>query len=154
MLLRGGHALEKRVDRGQQVGGGDPPIHRRGLAGVSIARRPEAGLRGREKDHVLQRLLHRQLSHELGGRGGDPGGEGMKADLDEILRQAMTLPPEQRAALAGSLLESLDEEVDEDAEVAWKAEIQRRMQELDSGSVTPITLEEFERRISKRLNAR
>jgi putative addiction module component (TIGR02574 family) len=77
----------------------------------------------------------------------------MKADLDEILRQAMTLSPEQRAALAGSLLESLDEEVDEDSEVAWKAEIRHRIQEVESGAVTPISVEEFERRISKRLNA-
>src|SRR4029453_11089475 len=40
-----------------------------------------------------------------------------------------------RAALAGSLLESLDTEVDEDAEAAWATEVNRRVAELDSGAV-------------------
>ncbi len=36
-----------------------------------------------------------------------------------ILKDALALPTEARAALAGSLLDSLDGEVDEDAEAAW-----------------------------------
>ena len=43
----------------------------------------------------------------------------MKRDATEILKDALALPTEARAALAGSLLESLDTEVDEDAEAAW-----------------------------------
>ena len=39
-----------------------------------------------------------------------------------------------RAAIAGSLLESLDTEVDEDAEAAWATEVNRRVAELDSGA--------------------
>ena len=39
-----------------------------------------------------------------------------------------------RAALAGSLLESLDETVDVSAEEEWSREIARRMEELDSAS--------------------
>ena len=42
----------------------------------------------------------------------------MKRDTAEILKEALTLPPEARAALADSLLDSLDTEVDEDAEAA------------------------------------
>ena len=41
----------------------------------------------------------------------------MKRDAAEILKDALGLPTEARAALAGSLLESLDTEVAEDAEV-------------------------------------
>jgi Putative addiction module component len=43
----------------------------------------------------------------------------MKREAAEILKDALALPTEARAALAESLLESLDTEVDEDAEAAW-----------------------------------
>ena len=62
----------------------------------------------------------------------------MKQDVTELLRRAMELPAEARAALAGSLLESLDDQVDASAEEEWKQEIARRIAELDSGKVKPI----------------
>ena len=40
----------------------------------------------------------------------------MTHEVWELLKKALTLPPEARAALAGSLLESLDDAVDESAE--------------------------------------
>jgi hypothetical protein len=46
------------------------------------------------------------------------GGE-MTKETEELLREIMKLPPEARAAIAGSLMESLDEGVDEAAESAW-----------------------------------
>ena len=57
----------------------------------------------------------------------------MKSDTTELLEKALKLPAEARAALAGFLIESLDETVDEDAEAAWAEEITRRIRELDSG---------------------
>jgi len=42
------------------------------------------------------------------------------ATQTEILMQALTLPPEARAALADSLLDSLDTDVDEDAAEQWR----------------------------------
>jgi putative addiction module component (TIGR02574 family) len=62
----------------------------------------------------------------------------MKRDAAEVLKAALALPTETRAALAESLLESLDTEVDEDAEAAWAAEVNRRITELDSGAVKTI----------------
>ena len=62
----------------------------------------------------------------------------MKQDVTELLRRAMELPAEARAALAGSLLESLDDQVDASAEEEWKQEIARRIAELDSAKVKPI----------------
>ena len=44
----------------------------------------------------------------------------MKEDPTRLLQEALKLPPEARAALAASLLDSLDPEVDEDAESAKK----------------------------------
>jgi hypothetical protein len=51
----------------------------------------------------------------------------------DLLKKALAPPPEARAALAGSLLESLDDTVDPSVEEAWKHEIARRIEELDSG---------------------
>jgi putative addiction module component (TIGR02574 family) len=57
----------------------------------------------------------------------------MPGDLKEILQEALKLPPEARAALAGTLLESLEELEEETAREVWDKEIQRRLTELDSG---------------------
>lgn len=65
----------------------------------------------------------------------------------KLLNEALKLPPEARAALAGSLLESLDQEVDENAEAAWSAEISKRLREIDSGSVRMIPWSEVRRRL-------
>ena len=70
----------------------------------------------------------------------------MKREAAEILKDALALPTEARAALAGSLLESLDTEVDEDAEAAWATEVNRRVAELDSGAVKTIPWAEVRRR--------
>jgi len=74
----------------------------------------------------------------------------MKQKPNDLLKEALKLPPEARAALAASLLDSLDQEVDEDAEAAWHAEIDRRLKELDSGKVKPVPWSEARRRISGR----
>jgi putative addiction module component (TIGR02574 family) len=55
--------------------------------------------------------------------------------VNEILEEALMLPAEARAAIAGSLLDSLDDVVDEQAEALWSAEIERRIAEIDSGQV-------------------
>jgi len=72
----------------------------------------------------------------------------MKRDVTEILKKALDLPPEARAAIAGSLLDSLDAEVDEDVEAAWEAEILRRLEELNTGRVSPVPWAEARRRIA------
>ena len=51
------------------------------------------------------------------------------------------MPVEARAALIDSLLESLDAQVDEEAEALWRHEIYRRLQEMDGGAVKLISLE-------------
>lgn len=61
----------------------------------------------------------------------------------------MKLPPEARAALAGSLLESLDTEVDADAESAWAIEIERRLREIEAGTASTVSWDEVRRRIGR-----
>jgi putative addiction module component (TIGR02574 family) len=76
----------------------------------------------------------------------------MAAAVSELLKKALALPPEARAAFADSLLESLDEEpVDEGVQAAWSEEIKRRIEEIDSGKVQMIPFEEVRRRLAARL---
>jgi len=78
----------------------------------------------------------------------------MTQEVTELLKKALALLPEARAALAGSLLESLDDTVDASAEDEWNEEIARRIQELDSGKVKPIPWAEARRQVSATLNGR
>jgi putative addiction module component (TIGR02574 family) len=74
----------------------------------------------------------------------------MSTNPTKLLEEALKLPAEARAALAGSLLDSLDDTVDPNAEAAWDTEIARRLKELDSGKVRPIPWAEARRAILKR----
>src|ERR1039457_4918062 len=53
----------------------------------------------------------------------------MSEEATELLKKALTLPLEERAELASSLMESLDLIQDEDVEAAWQEEIARRIEE-------------------------
>jgi putative addiction module component (TIGR02574 family) len=50
-------------------------------------------------------------------------------------RDALALPAEARAALIDSLVESLDQTVEEGAEEAWRREIEARLEQIASGAV-------------------
>jgi putative addiction module component (TIGR02574 family) len=63
----------------------------------------------------------------------------MHADIRGLVEAALKLPAEARGALASRLIDSLqDDEVDADAEVAWEAEIARRVNDLDAGKVETV----------------
>ncbi len=66
----------------------------------------------------------------------------MVQEAQELLKKALTLPDKERADLAGSLIESLDAAVDEDAEAVWQEEIARRLEEVRSGKVKTISWED------------
>ena len=73
----------------------------------------------------------------------------MKQNITNILKEALKLPPEVRAALAGSLLDSLDEQpLDKDTESAWETEIALRLQEIDEEKVNLIPWAEARENIS------
>jgi putative addiction module component (TIGR02574 family) len=72
----------------------------------------------------------------------------MKQNIADLLKEALKLPPEARAALAGTLLDSLDDTVDRDAESAWEAEILLRLKEIDEGKVKLMPWSEARTKIS------
>jgi putative addiction module component (TIGR02574 family) len=80
--------------------------------------------------------------------------EPMAKDFKDVFRDAIELPEHDRAALGGLLIESLEGEPDPDAEAAWSVEIERRVQELDAGTVKAIPWDEVRQRLLHRLNAR
>jgi putative addiction module component (TIGR02574 family) len=58
-----------------------------------------------------------------------------RMNVEILLQQALTLDEKSRAAIAGALIESLDPQADPGAEAAWDREIDRRLQQIDEGSV-------------------
>lgn len=59
----------------------------------------------------------------------------MRTDLESIATGALKLSASDRARLAHTLVASLDEVVDDDAEAAWDREIARRMRAIRKGKV-------------------
>jgi len=74
----------------------------------------------------------------------------MTRSARELFEEAMRLDVQERATLMRLLIEALDAEVEEGVEDAWRAEIERRMAELDSGSVETIPWEEVRARLHRR----
>jgi putative addiction module component (TIGR02574 family) len=68
-------------------------------------------------------------------------------DSKTLLTEALRLSPEERAALAGELIKSLERDVDQDAEAAWSEKIGARLEQLDGGTAKTIPWSEARRRI-------
>ncbi len=68
-------------------------------------------------------------------------------DAKHLLDEALQLPAEARAALAAELIQSLDPQVDEDAEAAWSTEIRKRLDRLDAGVAKTVPWAEARRRL-------
>ena len=62
--------------------------------------------------------------------------------LEEIFQEAVQLPARDRAILVSLLIETLDPISEPDVEAAWSAEIDRRLTEVEAGTVKLIRWEE------------
>ena len=65
----------------------------------------------------------------------------MKSESKDLLKEALALPPVQRAALADQLLTSLDKP-DEAIDNLWREEIAARLRAYRSGTADTIPAEE------------
>jgi len=74
----------------------------------------------------------------------------MTKSARELFEEAMKLDPEERATLTCLLLESVDTESEEGVEDAWQVEIERRMAELDPGTVKTLPWKELRARLYRR----
>jgi len=69
----------------------------------------------------------------------------MSHTAEDVLTNALSLTAEERGKVAATLIESLEERVDDSADEAWAVEIQRRLDEIDSGKVQLIPWEKARR---------
>jgi putative addiction module component (TIGR02574 family) len=72
----------------------------------------------------------------------------MPMTLDEIVEETKHWPPERVGELVGRLTEDLHAS-DPEIEAAWKVEVDRRIEEIQSGKVKGVPGEEVLARIQK-----
>ena len=81
----------------------------------------------------------------------------MTSRAQELLREALSLPINERADVAAELLASLDDVGSEDVarvEAAWAAEIERRARRVMAGESAGIPWEDVRRRAEAELRNR
>ncbi len=76
----------------------------------------------------------------------------MTREIHELLERAMTLSARDRAELAGSLLSTLDDAVDENVEASWQEEITGRVRDLDNRKATTVAWPEIRDRLVQKLH--
>jgi putative addiction module component (TIGR02574 family) len=75
----------------------------------------------------------------------------MSGHAKTVLREALSLPEEERAEIAGALLESLEPAPEADVETEWRREVAARVAALDAGDVETIPWEDIRERYLARL---
>ena len=78
----------------------------------------------------------------------------MTKPVQTVLADALRLDPDARAELVSEILASLDGPADDDAESAWDAEIERRIQAIEAGEIPLEPWDSVKRRIEKDLLGR
>lgn len=73
----------------------------------------------------------------------------MSKAVQSVLADALRLEPDGRAELAAELLASLDGPVEPSAEAAWDAEIDRRVQAIEAGTIGLEPWSDVKRRIER-----
>ncbi len=73
--------------------------------------------------------------------------------LQELKTEIRKLPLNERAALAKSLIDSLDDLSESEIEALWVEEAERRLDELEQGRATEIPAEEVLRRAMAAIKA-
>lgn len=73
--------------------------------------------------------------------------------MSDLLKRALALPVDERAALANTLFDSL-EGGDESVQAAWDEEIARRIEDLKAGKAVTVSWEELHRELLAMVNER
>lgn len=75
----------------------------------------------------------------------------MSPQSQTLLKSALLLPEAERAEIAATLIRSLDVDADPNADAAWAAEIARRIESIDNGSVKLVPWDDLIRELSQRV---
>lgn len=76
----------------------------------------------------------------------------MTRNAKTVLQEALTLAEQDRAEIAGALLESLEPPPEVDVESAWRQEVAARVAALDAGEVETTSWESVRDRFLARLS--
>jgi putative addiction module component (TIGR02574 family) len=71
----------------------------------------------------------------------------MTEKVRHILNESMSLSDAEKAELAAHLISSLDQGFDEDADAAWRAEVERRVDDMEAGKGRALPWPEARRRM-------
>jgi putative addiction module component (TIGR02574 family) len=74
----------------------------------------------------------------------------MSGEARKLLRAALRLSAKERAAVARSLIKSLDEGSDPEVEAGWAEEITRRVKEIDEGKTKLLPWSQVRRKLYSR----
>ena len=74
----------------------------------------------------------------------------MSRDLKEVFRAAFDLPENERATLAGLLIESLEAPPEPEVEEMWAEVAERRWREIEAGTARTIPWEEVRAKLFRR----
>ena len=77
----------------------------------------------------------------------------MSPEISDLLKKALALSPDERAALANTLLDSL-EKADESVQEAWDKEVARRIHDLKAGKAVTVPWEQLHRELLAMVNER
>jgi putative addiction module component (TIGR02574 family) len=77
----------------------------------------------------------------------------MSPEVSDLLKRALALPADERAALANSLLDSL-ETPNQSVDEAWDQEVARRMEDLNAGRAVTVPWEQLHRELLALVNER
>jgi putative addiction module component (TIGR02574 family) len=70
----------------------------------------------------------------------------MSPEVSDLLKRALALPVGERAALANTLLDSL-EMTNQSVQEAWDQEVARRMEDLKAGNAVTVPWEQLHREL-------
>ncbi|MGA3213217.1 MAG: addiction module protein [Terriglobales bacterium] len=77
----------------------------------------------------------------------------MSPEVSDLLKRAIALPVDERAALANTLLDSLENN-EESVQQAWDEEVERRIKDLKAGKAVTIPWEQLHRELLAMVNER
>jgi len=77
----------------------------------------------------------------------------MSPEVSDLLKRALALPIDERAALANTLLDSL-EPPNRAVQEAWDEEVARRIEDMKAGKAVTVPWEQLHRELLAKVNER
>ncbi len=77
----------------------------------------------------------------------------MSPEVSDLLKRALSLPADERAALANTLLDSIAP-VDDSVQEAWDNEVACRIKDLEAGRAVTVPWEELPRKLLEAVDER